>query len=174
VIVILEGPDNSGKTHLAEQLVKRIGTNVEVIHNGPPPEKGDLLQHYCDQVTTAHLKQSRDGRTTIFDRLALSEVIYGSIIRGGHRLGRDGYRKFADICDVAKVKTVILTTPWDTVCDLWKQRQAEEYVQDKGLLFDIWEAYQSRANNLRSPGAVPIAYNWQTTSFETLWQELNK
>lgn len=176
VIVILEGPDNAGKTHLAQQLVTRIqsiGRSAVTVHHKTPEEgQTNLLETYITALKDAESRLVRSRASTIFDRLALSEVIYGSVMRGGHKLGRDGYTKFLKAADSVNAKTIILTTAWDTVCDLWKERQATEYVQDKGLLYDIWEAYQSRAFNLRAPGTRPIAYDWQKTPFETLCREL--
>lgn len=176
MIVILEGPDNAGKTHLARQLVERIQSKgrsaVTVHHKTPDAVATNLLPTYLLALQDAESRLVRSRTSTIFDRLALSEVIYGSVMRGGHKLGRDGYTKFLSAADSINAKTVILTTAWDTVCDLWKERRESEYVQEQGLLYDIWEAYQSRAFNQRAPGTRPIAYDWQKTPLEALMQEL--
>lgn len=83
--IILEGPDGAGKTTLARVLQDRFRT-LKYHKEGPPPAEKSALHHYGEVFLNA-------PADTVFDRLALGELIYGPIWRGGDRLGGwEGYR----------------------------------------------------------------------------------
>ena len=71
--VIIEGPDGSGKTTLANELAGRLG--VKVFHSGGPvTTKSELIERIEDQLSQ---------RNCIIDRCSVfSEPIYGLMLRG--------------------------------------------------------------------------------------------
>lgn len=74
MIIVLEGADCSGKTTLAKMIHENSPGSV-YFHNGP---NDNSVFHYMDQIT----KGSGVGAPlTIIDRMWLSELIYGSIVR---------------------------------------------------------------------------------------------
>jgi hypothetical protein len=70
--VIVEGPDNSGKTTLVNYIAARLG--LPIIKGEGPPN---------DHVEWAARFERDPGGYTLFDRhTAVSEPIYGGILRG--------------------------------------------------------------------------------------------
>ena len=75
MIFIIEGPDGSGKTTLAEMLSKQTG--FPVVHRTQPKseeEKARMMQEYVATIKT--------GKNAIFDRCWYSEMAYGPVFRG--------------------------------------------------------------------------------------------
>lgn len=74
MIFIIEGPDGSGKTTLAQKLSKQTG--YPVVHRSQPKseeEKLQMLQGYVDAIEA--------GKNVIFDRCWYSEMAYGPVMR---------------------------------------------------------------------------------------------
>lgn len=80
-VVILDGPDASGKTTLAEKLIELNNGNGEILHatyrfkNKIPTYHGALLRK------AYRLSKSK---LVILDRLHISEYIYAKVFRDGH------------------------------------------------------------------------------------------
>jgi thymidylate kinase len=78
MLIILEGPDGSGKTVLAERLMSRIEATYpsprspEYIHKKRPSE-GSLLAEYLRPIADY---MPRSGRTLVLDRWHLGELVY--------------------------------------------------------------------------------------------------
>jgi guanylate kinase len=97
LLIVLEGPDGSGKTTLASRLVFDFDLNYH--HEGPPPTNAlselagshrdlwpmTVLEHYQDLLRRVQLKR------TVFDRFALGERVYGPILRGRDAIGAFGW-----------------------------------------------------------------------------------
>lgn len=84
-MIILEGPDNSGKTKLSLELHRCFGWPVE--HSNKP----DLIAyhgHDKEFMAFMHSIQHLSPKKLIRDRTyAISENVYGPIVRGGSMLG---------------------------------------------------------------------------------------
>lgn len=76
-MIILEGPDGSGKTTLATYL-KQFG--YERVHTDKPKEGEAVFKSY-----QAALHQAR-GKAIVFDRLFHGEAVYGPLLRGMSKL----------------------------------------------------------------------------------------
>ena len=73
MIIIIEGPDGSGKSRFAEQLSEAI--NWPVLHNGGPPKDQEEI---IDRV-----RKRNQLDNTILDRHPIiSENVYGPVLRG--------------------------------------------------------------------------------------------
>ncbi len=77
-IIILEGPDGTGKTTLAQRLVKDHGATY--IHQGWSKGVDWGLRHLATMRRAARLASL--GKPVVVDRLWLSGEIYGSVFRG--------------------------------------------------------------------------------------------
>lgn len=78
-MIILEGPDGTGKTTLANALAHKL--NGMVMHAGFD-KKWDIRQFHAAIITGAWFLENA-GCPVIIDRWALSEQIYGTVFRGG-------------------------------------------------------------------------------------------
>lgn len=121
--VIIEGPDGSGKTTLSTMLCKEQGMGYH--HEGPPPPGVDLLHYYAGLLVNA-------PQPTVFDRLHLGEVVYGSILRGGSRLAPYHIRLMNRLIAATGSTVVTCMAPWSTC--LCNTRSKEELIKDEGLL----------------------------------------
>lgn len=77
MIVILEGPDNAGKTTLANSLGKAFQS--EIIHPGARPENFLVANEYCNaQLAFINAHSKNHSFHWIFDRVTcISDFIYG-------------------------------------------------------------------------------------------------
>lgn len=140
MIIVLEGPDGGGKTTLAHQLCKLY--NLEYHHEDPPPPKVNVLEHYG-----LLLEAARD-RNVVFDRLAYGETVYGPIMRGTDRLGRDGWRVFNRLMMAVGAFHVLVLPPWETCLDNWRAKRTGDYVQDELLYREIHREYRVMPHDL--------------------------
>lgn len=120
MIIIIEGPDGSGKTTLAEKLHKQ--TKYPIVHMGQPKtdeEKKLMLGEYLQTV--------RNGKNMIFDRCWYSEMVYGPIMRGSSAISYPDMYMLEE--QLAKAGAIIIyaTGPKAT---LWQrcQKRGEDYV----------------------------------------------
>lgn len=73
MIIVVEGPDNSGKSTLAQELSRKLGW--QVLHSGGPCES---KQDYMERIVKIY-----NSHRVIWDRHpAVSEYIYGPVLRG--------------------------------------------------------------------------------------------
>ncbi|AUM59768.1 thymidylate kinase [Pseudomonas phage PMBT14] len=89
-MIILEGPDNAGKTTLGEYLAKQLQTTVR--HSERPDPKWNPVE--C----LAHSSRQLRPQRAILDRVyAISEPVYGPICRGQSSLGDQGAKAILDL-----------------------------------------------------------------------------
>jgi len=74
MLIVIDGPDGSGKTTLARHLQEKHGATYH--HDKGPPEAEDLVAYFLSLL----------ARGGIIDRFALSEMVYGPLLRGRSRI----------------------------------------------------------------------------------------
>jgi len=80
--VILEGIDKVGKTTVGKELEKM---GYSIVHSPYKSDTEDIEQYYQTLIKTASLP-------VVFDRIFISEVAYGKVLRGHSRLSDHGFR----------------------------------------------------------------------------------
>lgn len=123
--IVIEGPDGAGKTTLAKGF-----KDHDYHHEGPPSDGYDLLKYY-----TTLLDQTVD---TIFDRHALSELVYGPLLRGKSRIS------FEEVERLYKYPTnvrLIICLPSPEICEANWARDAGKGLElfTSSILF--WKSY---------------------------------
>lgn len=80
-MIIVEGPDNSGKSTLVSTLIKEFKlTKLKPYKNGPPSNEED---NYYNSLSIVNEAIRHPNKNCICDRLSLiGESIYGPICRG--------------------------------------------------------------------------------------------
>lgn len=81
-VIIIEGPDNIGKTTLANQLAKEF--NGVVKHSAAPKKKGAAAldeQRKKLARTLAEVEEGDDPQLEIWDRSIIGEAVYGPLYR---------------------------------------------------------------------------------------------
>lgn len=132
MIVILEGPDGSGKTTLAKWLQHRY--DLVYHHEGPPPAGVSVIDHYLELLETA-----RDF-DVVFDRMALGERVYGPILRGEDRLGLHGWLTFSEHVRAVKARQLVCLPSPAACYQNWKTRKGELFA-DELKFFQSYAAF---------------------------------
>lgn len=145
MIIIIEGPDGSGKTSLANTLSKQLG--YPILHRTRPEteeEKREMLEEYVRII--------RGNKNMILDRCWYSEIVYGSIMRDS------SYISFYDMYDLEKLVAKhggILIYATGPSSALWNrcQRRGEDYITSR----DTFNAIHTSYTKLMSmPHYIPV------------------
>lgn len=108
MIVVIEGPDGSGKTTLAHvfgQLGRQYDLKVRHVHHSVPDNP------YNEYMKTIHSGYDRDT-LVVADRLHLGELVYGTVRRGKSGLSLSCVSHMCiDVYD-APGHTFVLTPGW--------------------------------------------------------------
>ena len=123
-VVIIEGPDGSGKTTMAKYLEQHHG--FRYVHNGPPPENEDPLVYYGHMLYEA----SRAGQPIVFDRAHIGQAVYGPILRDDHRFGYEAVRLCNRITNAYAMSVIIALPPYKAAYTNWKNRKGELFQND--------------------------------------------
>jgi hypothetical protein len=139
-IIILEGPDGGGKTTLANWL--RAHHDYKVVKFGPTKPGEDALQTYTDSL----LKAVKSKTPTVFDRHYLGETIYGPILRGEDKLGRQGRDLIERLIAACGVRVVICVPPWTRLVEAWQSK--DDLLKRVDQLRQVRDAYLVEAKRL--------------------------
>lgn len=158
-MIVLEGPDNAGKSTLGKQLSERFGT--EVHHSSNPKMTYEQLRDKMFEII------NDPRRDAIYDRVPLiSEGVYGTILRGTNRFncheGRGIWQLFA-----ASKPLVIFCRPLDETINVgleFKPGEDPEHVEAvKKKHLTIAHAYDELMESLayQTGGDFIVEpYNW--------------
>lgn len=120
MIIILEGPDGGGKTHLARQIQAKF-SNVEYHHEGPPPKHLDILEHL------GYVLDRYRGKNVVIDRYALGERVYGPIVRGHDGLGDEGWKLIKRLMRGVGAMEVLCLPPYEVCHKNWSSGREEMF-----------------------------------------------
>lgn len=165
-VIILEGPDGTGKTTLAKQIAANFG--YEYVHNGEPKSE-DMLKEYATQLYDAINDEDEDY---VFDRLHIGERIYGPLLRQRDRLSHQGEILMNRLIKANNVSLVFCFPTYEVAYANWKQRHATELVKDHEQYEKIYEEYKQRAN---SKGyAFSYTYDYKKIDLDLAVQTLHE
>lgn len=145
IIIIVEGPDGTGKTNLTKRLSVDLGLPIHAKAStsvgGPVP---DLWDWACDDVGTWDTQS-----LAIYDRHPLiSEYIYGPVIRGNLPMGFTHSSAKQMLSRMAQQALIIFALPpLETVL---RNVQNEDVPQMEGVVEKtelLWWLYQARATS---------------------------
>lgn len=139
-VIILEGPDGSGKTWVAKKLHQELG--FRYLHEGVPPPgttSAVLFSHYLSTLW----KALRGDRPVVLDRHYLGELIYGPVMRQRSLLSETQRRLIERLVFSHGAKVVICEPELLTCRNNWL-RKRRDYVPDMPKLSLIWGDYRRR------------------------------
>lgn len=147
MIIILEGPDGSGKTTLANKLAKQTG--YPIIHFTRPTTEEETQAMFDE-----YFKLVRKTKNAILDRCWYSEMVYGPVMRGvSHIAYPQMYALEEQLCRNGAM-LIYCTGPQGV---LWDRCQArgEDYVLK-------WEQFSSICDGFDTvmfgvPHLIPVA-----------------
>jgi len=119
-MIIVEGPDGSGKTELIKRLgferrsLKSVtggvgGTTEQGWANGDPP-----LMAYVKKIITADTEEQAGLTKIAYDRFHLSEMVYGPILRGKQTLDEGMLRMLNDYLRGRHVPVILCLPTFET------------------------------------------------------------
>ncbi len=142
MIIVLEGPDCSGKTTLGQALHKEFNGKFKYIHNSLDRgqlvwrnEDGKIIKKYKD-LYHSHIDSLRLHKNAIVDRLWPSELIYGNVFRGGTQYNVAQVKK---ICEEYKPLYIGCLPPKHLVMKYFQRRLDTE---DFSSVDSVYDHYQ--------------------------------
>ena len=134
MIIIIEGPDGSGKTTLANTISRQTG--YPVIHRSQPKteeEKKLMMQEYVDTI--------KRGTNAIFDRCWYSEMVYGPIMRDASVIS---YPEMYELERMLAKHGAIVIHCTDKPEVLWRRatRRGEDYITNVDTHVDICKGFE--------------------------------
>ena len=139
--IVLDGPDGSGKTSLAQKLVN--GHGYHKLHFGVPSAADlsselSMFHFYFDALYKANRERDR----VVADRSHLSEPIYGPVMRGGTKLTYRVEALVERYLEAIDAQVVICLPPYRISFNNWVRRKGEEYVKHVDDFKRIYAGYE--------------------------------
>lgn len=162
MIYVIDGPDGAGKTVLSKKLVADF--ELEYHHEGPP-QTDDLRGHYCRLISDAYLKK----RDVVFDRMALSEMVYGPILRDGCKLGKGGWRYFMSVMKNVGAQHIICLPPPEFCYKAWSNNFNAELFTGRITFYQTYSQFAYLANKLQL-----LTYDYSTQAYAPFFRRLHE
>lgn len=150
-MIIIEGPDNSGKSTLGAQLSRDL--DIPLLHSVRPDP------HWNEHACLRHSRDQLAPKNAILDRVyAISEPIYGPICRGKSSLGMNAEPAILDLMN--RNHLIIYCRPHDQVILRNAGREQMEGVLENHQA--IIQAYDQVFEDLsgQHSGTV-VYYDWK-------------
>lgn len=158
-MIIIEGPDNAGKSTLAEKLSKAL--NIPVIHS-VRPEK-----HWSEEDVLYHSTWQLRPQEAILDRVyAISEYVYGRVIRGKTALGEKHSEALFDLYN--RPYLIIYCRPDDhTILDNKGRDQMDGVIQHHQAIINEYDVLMVEEVERFGQGSV-LHYNWKSMHIDNV------
>jgi len=165
-VIILEGPDGSGKTTLARELEKG-GFKYE--HEGPTPDNVNAFKYYLRTLLIA-LDQEQP---VVFDRFHLGAWVYGPLLRNRVELTDDELTLLDRLMLSRDVRLILCLPGLDRARRNWAFNRKNELFSDAEIFKKSYQKFASLKRRYinKKPRVVP--WSWHVIhAFLTEFQEL--
>lgn len=153
-LIIVEGPDGSGKTTLAKRVTAIARCKAAVSRHGAYPGEEIIALRYLKDVMWA---VDHPRELLVMDRSWISEPIYGAAARGGACRVSDNERYVIEQAALTCGAAVVLCLPPFEACRAsWVARLAGEYVKKEAQLRAVWDGYAAWASLGHCPLPVVV------------------
>lgn len=160
-MIILEGPDNSGKSTLAARIKRDL--KIPVIHSQKPSEDwtSRMVYEHCLKQLAPRMELSILDRVT-----AISEAIYGPICRGESALGNYQAEALLDLWQ--RPYAIIYCRPSDeTILDNKGREQMPGVLENHKKIIEAYDRVMDDISIFSS--CYVMKYDWQVrTNYQTV------
>lgn len=133
--IILEGPDGSGKSTLASFLVSHH--DYEPVHFGVPKPEEKPYDVYMEALIASQSPE----KATVFDRLHLGELIYGTVMRKKSRITMKELDLVERYIESIDGQVVICLPPYRRALHNWLARKGKEYIEKQNDFRRVYDMY---------------------------------
>lgn len=149
-ILLLEGPDCSGKSTFLNQIMEQ--DNVKKKHYGPFPHMHDAFDEYKRFLNCIQHEH------VIIDRMHLSSAIYNPYTNKND-YSLIYYNEIDELCQEYGVTLIVFYPSWEVVKSHWQNNLDNELIQDEESMYNIYQAYSpDRVANITR--LQPIYFDW--------------
>lgn len=154
-MIILEGPDNAGKSTLLKQLLS-LDPTLRILHREKfRPEKGDTIgRSYLRALQPPDGDRVQHGNS-VADRFYASECIYGELFRGGCRMSEMEHLVLRAYLHSYGTLVVFCDPGNEKLLESWAER--DQMYQDP---MTITDAYRARLPIIFRDFAPVIRYDY--------------
>lgn len=134
MLLILEGPDGSGKTSLANKLSKQTGYNILHFSKPETEEEKDRMYEMYEELIVCN-------RYAILDRSWYSEMVYGAVMRDSSYISFDEMYQLEQILADIGALIIYCTGPREV---LWRRctKRGEDYITSMNKFNQIYDKYE--------------------------------
>lgn len=171
-MIIIEGPDGTGKTTLAESIrvATKLGKQV-IVHCGPPPKTDSEMvsgawMQYLEMMTSEKVPMN-----AIMDRFIYGERVYGPILRQDVRFGRTHQRMLERLLFNRRAVVIFCRTKYIEAKQRWAERAkiGRELFDNDEQYRQIWDRFDTITSQTELPRTVWDPFRW---TVETLLGEI--
>lgn len=146
MIIILEGPDGSGKTTLANKLHQQTG--YQLLHRTQPKNEEDKKR-----MMDEYIQVLKAGKNVIMDRSWYSEMVYGPVMRDASVITYPQMYELEKLATKYGAIVIHCTAPEAT---LWKRclRRGEDYITKRETFHELFVGYNQLMYNV--PHLIPV------------------
>lgn len=145
MIIIIEGPDGSGKTTLANKIKEQTGYMLLHRSHHTDAKPDSLFDEYAQVI--------KAGKNCIMDRGWYSEMVYGPVMRDGSLITYPQMYELERLLAKSGALLIYCTAPERT---LWKRccLRGEDYVTSKSAFERICKGFDALMYDV--PHYIPV------------------
>lgn len=151
-ILIVEGPDLSGKTYTVEKIAKHFNSGFILKNSFKPKKENDIQDIYSKYIKLLNLAKHyiniNGDSLIILDRFYPSQAVY-SYLRGLDELNSQNILFLDDLCLSEGIKMIYVDTSLKRLQERYDKR-GDEHI-DKEKLIKIKERYDEFMKNTNLP-----------------------
>lgn len=164
-MIIIEGPDNTGKTTLMDRLIEDIGL-IKAPMKFNPHDKEDVCQYVKDfyDVAYNYLSQHQILKE-VWDRIYFSELIYGPLKRDGVCFTEEQSILLPQLLKKIRPLVIICNTDIETIKNNLHER--EQYINENEIE-EMKDQYDRLYDKVTPITPYIYHYNYKHDDYDSL------